>query len=102
MASKDLLENLFDVERKAEALVSEAREEAGRRVDAAKVRAQKYYSEAYDAALAKAIAAKEGAERAVRADYDAAVEDFRVKLEATRLDATAFAAACESAIAKVP
>jgi vacuolar-type H+-ATPase subunit H len=100
MASKDLLEKLFDVEHEAEAIVSAAREEAGRRVDAAKTRAQKYYTEAYDAALKKALAAREDSERAARADYEEAIETFRAKIEGSRLDEAAFAAACAAALAE--
>jgi vacuolar-type H+-ATPase subunit H len=99
MASKDLLEKLFDVEREAEAIVSEAREEAGKRVDAAKTRAQKHYSEAYDSALAEALSARESSEKAARAEYDEAIRAFREKLESSRLDEAAFAAACEAVLA---
>ena len=101
MASKDLLEKLFDVEHEAEGIVSGARDEAGKRLDAAKVRAQEYYTEAYDAALAKALSIRESSEKAAKAEYEAAVEAYRVELEASRLDASAFAAACETALAKV-
>ncbi len=98
MPSKDLLEKLFDVEREAEALVSEAREEAGRRLDAAKTRAQEYYTEAYDAALAKAVTAREQSEKAAREEYEAATLTYRNELESSRLDADAFAAACAAAL----
>jgi|SRR5208337_3867317 len=100
MASKDLLEKLFDVEHEAEAIVSEAREEAGKRVDAAKTRAQKHYTEAYDAALAEALAARESSEKSARAEYEEAIEAFRAKLESSRLDRVAFVAACETALAE--
>ena len=98
MASKDLLEKLFEVEHEAEAMVSEAREEAGRRVDAAKTRAQGYYTEAYDAALAKALASRASSERASREEYDRAIADFRASLEGSRLDGEAFERACASAL----
>ena len=101
MASKDLLEKLFDVEHEAEAMVSEARGEAGRRLDAAKVRAQEFYTQAYDAALAKAIIAREDSEKAAKAEYAAAIESYRSKLETSRLDEVAFAAACEAALGKM-
>jgi vacuolar-type H+-ATPase subunit H len=98
MPSKDLLEKLFDVEREAEAMVSEALAEAGRRVDAAKTLAQENYTRAYDTALAKALAAREQSEASARAEYDAAIEAYRKKLESSRLDLSAFAAACEAAM----
>lgn len=98
MPSKDLLEKLFDVEREAEEMVAEARAEAGRRLDIAKTRAQKYYTEAYDAALAKALAARESSEKAARDEYDASIQSYRQKLEASKLDRESFAAACAAAL----
>ena len=99
MPSKDLLEKLFDVEREAEAMVAGAREEAGRRVDAAKTKAQKYYTEAYDAALAKALSSRELSEKAAREEYEAAIEAYREKLEESSLDKEGFAAACAAILA---
>lgn len=99
MASTDLLEKLFDVEREAESIVARARDEADRLLDSAKVMAQRLYTEAYDAALAKALAAREESEKAAKADYESAIETFRAKLAASRLDRAAFAAACEEALA---
>jgi vacuolar-type H+-ATPase subunit H len=98
MPSKDLLEKLFDVEREAEAMVSEAREEAGRRLDAAKTSAQASYTEAYDAALAKARASVELSEEAARREYEAAIRSYRERLDSSRLDPEAFAAACDAAL----
>ena len=98
MPSKDLLENLFDVEREAEAVVSEAREEADRRLDSAKARAQKSYTEAYDTAMAKALEIRELSEKAARDEYEAALQTYRKKLESSDLDRDAFAAVCASAL----
>jgi vacuolar-type H+-ATPase subunit H len=98
MPSKDLLEKLFDVEREAEGMVAEARAEAGRRLDAARTRAQKYYTEAYDAALVKALAAREQSDRKAREDYDNAIKDYREKLASSRLDGGALTAACDEAL----
>jgi hypothetical protein len=98
LATKDLLERLFDVEREAEAIVAEARETAGKRRDAAKTSAQKRYTEAYDAALAVALAARESSERAAKEEYDAAIQEYRLELESSRLDEEAFAALCDSAL----
>jgi len=98
MPSNDLLEKLFDVEREAEAMIAAAREEAGRRLDAAKTRAQQYYTEAYDAALAKALAGREKSEQAARDEYQAAIKDYREKLEASFLDRVSFEQACRVAL----
>lgn len=101
MTSKDLLENLFDVEREAEEMVAEARAEAGRRLDAARTKAQKYYTEAYDAALAKALAAREQSDKKARDDYAEAIRDYRERLESSRLDGQAFAARCDEALGEI-
>jgi vacuolar-type H+-ATPase subunit H len=98
MPSKDLLEKLFDVEREAEAMVAEAREEAGRRLDAAKTRAQGYYTEAYDAALARALAAREKSDEDARREYEEAIAAYKRKLEASALDRGAFDAICDAAL----
>ncbi len=79
-------------------MVSAAREEAGRRLDAARTRAQKYYTEAYDAAMAAAISGREAAEKAALEEYNGAIRDFRSRLEASSLDRGAFAAACRHAL----
>ena len=101
MPSKDLLEKLFDVEREAEALAADASAEAGRRIDAARTRAQRLYAEAYESAMAKALADRELAEKAAREDYEAALRSYRRKLESSRIDERAFAAACAAAIAAI-
>jgi len=94
MPSKDLLEKLFDVEHEAETIVSESREEADRRLDAATTRAQKYYTEAYDAAMAKALRSRESSEQETREEYETEILTYRTKLESSSLDRVAFEAAC--------
>lgn len=98
MPSKDLLGKLFDVEREAEALVSGAREEAGRRLDSARIKAQRSYTEAYDLALAKAVAERRESEKAAREEYEAAIVSYRKHLEDSRVDKVAFFAACDAAL----
>jgi vacuolar-type H+-ATPase subunit H len=102
MPSKDLLEKLFDVEREAEEMVAEARAEAGRRLDAARTRAQKYYTEAYDAALAKALAAREQSDKKARDDYANAIRDYRERLDSSKLDEGALKAVCDEALGEIP
>ena len=98
MPTKDLLEKLFDVEREAEAIVSDARDEAGRRLDSAKTRAQRHYTEAYDAAKAEALASLESSESSAREEYRSAIQEYKLGLESSRLDEAAFAALCDSAL----
>jgi len=101
MPSKDLLEKLFDVEREAEEIVAEARAEAGRRLDAARTKAQKYYTEAYDAALAKALAARERSDKKARDDYDNAIKDYREKLDSSMMEREALEAKCDEALGEI-
>ncbi len=101
MSSKDLLERLFEVEREAESIVQAARDEAGRRIDAAKTQAQRSYSEAYDAALKTAISAREASEASARAEYQAAIDCYRRQLESSRVDVGAFRRACDEALGEV-
>jgi vacuolar-type H+-ATPase subunit H len=100
MPSKDLLEKLFDVEREAEAMVSDALAEAGRRVDAAKTLAQENYTRAYDAALAKALATRERSDKNAREEYERAIADYRRKLEDSSIDRGALNAICDAALEK--
>ena len=102
MPSKDLLEKLFDVEHEAEAMVTEAREKAGRRLDEAGTSAQKYYAEAYDAALAKALAACEKSDKQAREDYEGAIANFRECLESSVQDKDAFVALCDAILEEGP
>jgi len=101
MPSKDLLEKLFDVEHEAEGMVTEARAEAGRRLDAARTQAQKHYTEAYDEALSKALSAREQSDKKARDDYDYAIEEYRRRLEASKLDHRAFKDACDEALGEI-
>jgi vacuolar-type H+-ATPase subunit H len=101
MPSKDLLEKLFNVEHEAEEIVADARAEAGRRLDAARTKAQKYYTEAYDAALAKALAAREQSDKKARDDYDNAIKDYREGLESSKLNEHALIAKCDEALGEI-
>ncbi len=98
MSTKDLLAKLFDVEREAKAIVALAEAEAERLFDAAKASAQKKYTEAYDRALAEALAAREASEAAARDEYRRVLENYKERLECSRLDYQAFVAACEAAL----
>jgi vacuolar-type H+-ATPase subunit H len=102
MPSKDLLEKLFDVEHEAETIVSDARAEAGKRLDEARTRAQKYYTEAYDAALSKALAFRAESDAAARKEYEEAIAAYKEKLETSHLDWGSFATVCDVALEKGP
>jgi vacuolar-type H+-ATPase subunit H len=102
MSSKDqdLLDKLFEVEKKAEVLVTEAKREADRRIAAAKQKAEAEYSAAYEAAVKEGGARKAAAVEAAIAEYESAVAKYRGSLEATSIDEKSFRAVCEAALAK--
>ncbi len=97
---QDLLDKLFDVEKKAEALVADAQDDANRRIAAAKEKAEGDCSKAYDAAIKEANSRKSVATDSIRAEYERSIAGFKSGLEATAVDQRAFLAACETALAK--
>jgi len=101
MSSKDhdLLDKLFDVEKKAEALVADARTESDRRIAAAKERAEADFSAAYEAAVKEANSNKAAAVASTAAEYEKAISAFRGSIESTPVDEASFRASCDSALA---
>ncbi len=95
MSSQDVLERLFEVERKAEELVAEARAEADRRVVAAKESIERERGLRNEAALTEARQVREAAEKAADAEYRSALDSYRKLLAAAALDEAAFKEACE-------
>ncbi|MEI6873814.1 MAG: hypothetical protein WCL50_01655 [Spirochaetota bacterium] len=95
---QDLLDKLFEVEKKAEALVAEAKGEADRRIAAAKEKAEIEYSRIHESAVRESVAKKAAAVEAAIAEYDSTIANYRVSLEATATDEKAFKSACEAAL----
>jgi vacuolar-type H+-ATPase subunit H len=101
MPSRDILEKLFDVERRAETLVSEASAEASRRVSAAKEEADIAFRSEYETAAKLAEQGRAAAYEAADAEHDAAIGSFKARLEGARLDRAAFFEACERYISGI-
>ncbi len=95
MPSRDILDRLFEVEKKAEALVGEASAEAASRVSAAKEKADIEFKSAYEAAAKATEEWRLRDEGEADASHEAAVAAYRQALAAARLDRKAFAEACE-------
>lgn len=95
MPSKDILDKLFEVERKAQALLSEASAEASRRVADAKEAAEIAFKASYEAAAKEAESALSAAKAAADAAHERSIGDYRAALEGASVDQAAFAAACE-------
>lgn len=102
MSSKDqsLLDKLFEVEKSAEALVSDARKEAGSRIAAAKEKAEAEVARAFEAAVKEANAKKAAMSEATISEYEKAVVEYRSTIDSTRVDEGAFREACASALNK--
>ena len=101
MPSKDILDKLFDVERKAEILVDEASAEAAKRVSTAKEAAEIAFKSAYETSAKAAEAKRAVSDAASDAEHDADLAAFKARLEGARLDEAAFAAACERFISEL-
>jgi vacuolar-type H+-ATPase subunit E/Vma4 len=101
MPSKDILDKLFDVERKAESLVEEAAAEAAKRVSAAKEAAEIAFKSGYEASAKEVEAKRAASASAADAEHDSDLAEFKSKLESARLDRAAFAAACERFISEL-
>jgi vacuolar-type H+-ATPase subunit H len=97
---QDLLDRLFEVEKKAEALVAEAKAEADRRIAAAKLKSEAELSTAFEGAVKAANEKKAKAVETTLAEYEKAIAGYRATVEATGTDQVAFTRACESALNK--
>jgi vacuolar-type H+-ATPase subunit H len=95
MSSNDVFDKLFDVERRAEALVHDAQEEAAKRVSAAKEKAEITFKTTFEAAAQATEAKRARAQEAADSEYQSTIAEYRVKLEHAALDKAAFNATCE-------
>lgn len=94
MPSRDILDRLLEVERRAEALVSEAEAEASRRRATAADSADESFKRAYEKAASRIEAERREAEAGAQAEHEARLREFRERLEATSVDKATFEAAC--------
>lgn len=95
MPSQDVLDGLFEIERRAEAIVAEARAEADRSVSAAKERARLSVAAAVASAAAASASAREAAAAEAQKEYRHAVEAYRREIDSMSVDEAIFFAACE-------
>ena len=101
MPSRDVLDKLFDVERRAEALVSEASAEAARRASAAKEKAEIAFTASYEEAVRVAEEGLRRAAAAADAEYEASISAFKARLEQAALDKVAFVKECDRYLAGI-
>ncbi|MFZ4616367.1 MAG: hypothetical protein ACOYM2_09270 [Rectinemataceae bacterium] len=98
MSSQDLLGKLFEVEKQAESLVSDARKAAGARVAAAKDKAETEHAAAYEQAVREANDRKTKAVESVRAEYETLISTYRKEIDATPVAPSEFRSVCEAAL----
>jgi hypothetical protein len=99
MPSHDILDKLFDVEKKAEIVVASAQEEADRRVAAAKEAAEASFKAAYDAKGAELEAGLAAAQKSADHEFLSDLEKYRASLAAAGEKETAFVALCDKLLA---
>lgn len=99
MPSHDILDKLFGVEKKAEELALAARDEADRRVAAAKEEAEAAFESAYAARVAELSSALEEARKRSDIAFKGELAAYRARLEAARCDDGGFDALCDGLLA---
>jgi vacuolar-type H+-ATPase subunit H len=98
MPSHDILDKLFDVEKKAEALTQAAHEEADQRIAKVKEDCEVEFRAAYEARAAQLAAAfLEDRSQSDRV-FEGRLAAYRSRLEATRKDEAAFLALCSELV----
>lgn len=98
MGSQDVLDKLFETERKAESMVAEAKAVSSRRIAEAKQRGEVAYQEALEIANKAAIENRKHAAERAEAEYKGALDSYRNLLETTPVDERAFTEACETGL----
>jgi vacuolar-type H+-ATPase subunit H len=99
--SRDVLDKLFEVEHRSEALVREASAEALRRASEAKEAAEIAFKSAYEEAVRVAEEGRKRADADADAEYAASIAAYRARLEGAALDEAAFKEECERYLAGI-
>lgn len=99
MPSHDILDKLFDVEKKAETIVASAQEEADRRVAAAKEAAETSFKTAYEAKGAELEAGLAAARREADSEFKSELERYRAALAQAGEHGEDFRALCDRLLA---
>jgi len=95
MPSHDILDKLFGVEKKAEELAIAAREEADKRVAAAKEESEAAFESAYAARVTELASALEEAKKHSDIAFKGELAAYRARLEAAKRDDRGFDALCD-------
>jgi V/A-type H+-transporting ATPase subunit G/H len=95
MASHEILDKLFDVEKKAETIVASAQEEADRRVAAAKEAAEASFKAAYEAKGSELEAGLSAARQGADSEFRSELERYRAALAQAGEHEASFSALCD-------
>ena len=95
MPSRDILDKLFGVEKKAEELALAARDEAERRIVAAKEESVAAFDAAYAARVAGLSSGLEEARKRSDVAFRAELAAYYARLESARQDKAGFNALCD-------
>jgi|GEM_PF-1685915 len=99
MPSNQILDKLFDVEKKAETIVSSARDEASRRIGAGKEASEAAFKQAYEAKVSELEKKLDEEQKAADREFDQTVEQYRTALASAGEDRKAFGTLCGSILA---
>jgi hypothetical protein len=94
MPSHDILDRLFNVEKKAEEIALAARDEADRRVAMAKEECETAFKAAYEARVAVLQAELEESKKGTDIEFRGELAAFRARLESAGQDDAGFTALC--------
>jgi len=97
MPSREILDALMAVERRAKLLVDEATLEGDRRVAAAKEASELRFKSGFETASRQLTDTFVSIEAAERAKLEVELNEYRSRLEGLKLDDAAFRKACERA-----
>jgi vacuolar-type H+-ATPase subunit H len=95
MPSRDILDKLFDVEKKAEEIAVSAKEEAGRRIARAKEESEAAFKAAYEAKVAELSVELEESRKRTDIEFRGELASFRSLLESADTDVPAFKKICD-------
>lgn len=99
MPSHDILDRLFGVEKKAEAIVSAAQEESDRRIAAANEAAEAAFKSAYEKRATELLDEYSGSEKQTDREIRDELASFTARFEATGRNKAAFVRLCDEFLA---
>jgi vacuolar-type H+-ATPase subunit H len=96
MASREVLDKLLSVEKKAETIVSSAQEEADHRLAAVRESAESSFRAAHDAQIARLESVLAESRRTTDEEFASKIVEYRHSLEAAATDKGAFSRLCDT------